>query len=154
MPVLQIRKIGDPVLRSKAKPVTEITKKTLSLIDNMVETMYQAEGVGLAAPQVGVSKRIIVVDTGEGQGLIELINPEIIETEGKDIMEEGCLSVPGQTGKVIRASKVTVKGLNRGGKEVRIRAEGFLARAFQHEIDHLNGILFIDKVVRIGEEMI
>lgn len=105
-------------------------------------------------PQVGVSKRIIVVDTGEGQGLIELINPEIIETEGKDIMEEGCLSVPGQTGKVIRASKVTVKGLNRGGKEVRIRAEGFLARAFQHEIDHLNGILFIDKVVRIGEEMI
>lgn len=148
MAILNIRKIGDPVLRSKAKSVKEVTDKTRDLIDNMAETMYNAPGVGLAAPQVGVLLRVIVVDVDDGNGLIELINPEIIEaSEEKTIMEEGCLSIPGTTGDVIRSKSITVKGLDRSGKEVLINAKDYLARALQHEIDHLNGVLFTDKVI-------
>jgi len=114
----------------------------------MAETMYNAPGVGLAAPQVGVLQRVIIVDVDDEKGLIELINPEIINlSEEKVIMEEGCLSVPGKTGQVLRPKRVLVRGLNRNGKAVEIKADNLLARALQHEIDHLNGILFIDKIM-------
>lgn len=148
MNLLQIRKIGDPVLRIKAKKIDEVTKKTNNLIDNMFDTMYAEDGVGLAAPQIGISKRIAVVDIREDNKIV-LINPEIIEEEGKAVMEEGCLSIPGETGDVIRAEKIKVKTLDRDGNEIEFKAEGLKARAIQHEIDHLDGILFIDKVVKI-----
>ncbi|ADO76901.1 peptide deformylase [Halanaerobium praevalens] len=150
MALLKVREIGDPVLRTKAKEIDEVNKKTNELIDNMFETMYAEDGVGLAAPQIGMLKRIAVVDIREGNKVI-LINPEIIEKEGKAIMEEGCLSIPGETGDVIRAEKIKVKSLNRKGKEVTFLAEGFEARAIQHEIDHLDGILFVDKIIKIAE---
>ncbi|ADQ15005.1 peptide deformylase [Halanaerobium hydrogeniformans] len=150
MAVLKLREIGDPVLRSKAKKVDKITPKTIQLIDNMFETMYAEEGVGLAAPQVGILKRIAVIDIGEGNKIV-LINPEIIEENGKMIMEEGCLSIPGRTGEVIRSKEIKVSSLNRDGEEIEIIAEGFEARAIQHEIDHLDGVLFIDKMVELVE---
>jgi peptide deformylase len=148
MSPLQIRKIGDPVLRTKAKKIDEITEKINDLIDNMFETMSSEDGIGLAAPQVGILKRIAVVDIQEDNKIV-LINPEIIEEEGKAVMEEGCLSIPGETGDVIRAEKIKVKTLDRDGNEIEFKAEGLEARAIQHEIDHLDGILFIDKVVKI-----
>jgi peptide deformylase len=148
MSPLQIRKIGDPVLRTKAKKIDEITEKINDLIDNMFETMYSEDGIGLAAPQVGILKRIAIVDIQEDNKIV-LINPEIIEEEGKAVMEEGCLSIPGETGDVIRAEKIKVKTLDRDGNEIEFKAEGLEARAIQHEIDHLDGILFIDKVVKI-----
>jgi peptide deformylase len=138
---------GDEVLREKAKEVPKITANILKLLDNMRDTMYANKGVGLAAPQIGISKRVIVVDVGEG--LIELINPVIYEAAGQSTETEGCLSIPDLAGDVVRAQKVAVKGLNRSGKEIAINAEGYLARAFQHEIDHLEGILFIDKAVNV-----
>jgi len=150
MSLLNVREIGDPVLRSKAKEIDGVNKKTLTLIDNMFDTMYEEDGVGLAAPQVGILKRIAVVDIREGNK-ITLINPEIIEEEGKAIMEEGCLSIPGETGDVIRAEKIKVRTLNKEGKEIEFEAEGFEARAIQHEIDHLDGVLFVDKIVKIAE---
>jgi peptide deformylase len=150
MALLKIREIGDPVLRSKAKEIDEVNKKTNDLIDNMFETMYEEDGVGLAAPQVGMLKRIAVVDIREGNKVV-LINPEIIEEEGKAIMEEGCLSIPGETGDVIRAEKIKVRSLDREGSQIEFEAEGFEARAIQHEIDHLNGVLFVDKIVKIAE---
>jgi peptide deformylase len=144
MAVYQIVKKGDPILREKAKEVKEINDSILRLLDNMKETMYAANGVGLAAPQIGVSKRVIVVDIGDEE-LFELINPQIVFSEGLETDTEGCLSVPGIVGEVARAKKIKIKGLNRQGKTVEIEAEDLLARAFQHEMDHLEGILFIDK---------
>jgi peptide deformylase len=150
MALLQIREIGDPVLRSKAKKIDAVNKKTNDLIDNLFDTMYAEDGVGLAAPQVGILKRIAVVDIREGNKVI-LINPEIIAEEGKAIMEEGCLSIPGETGDVIRSQKIKVKSLNREGKLIEFEAEGFEARAIQHEMDHLDGVLFVDKIVKLVE---
>lgn len=150
MSPLQIRKNGDPVLRTKTKKIDEITEKINDLIDNMFETMSSEDGIGLAAPQVGILKRIAVVDIQEDNKIV-LINPEIIEEEGKAVMEEGCLSIPGETGDVIRAEKIKVKTLDRDGNEIEFKAEGLEARAIQHEIDHLDGILFLDKVVKIVE---
>ncbi len=145
MTILPIRKLGDPVLRTKAKEVKELSNKTKELLDNMSETMYAAPGVGLAAPQVGILQKIIVIDVDDKHGLIELINPEIIESsEITTIMEEGCLSIPEKTGKVSRPVRVKVKGIDRNGKEIVIEADGLLARVLQHEIDHLEGVLFID----------
>lgn len=148
MAVYNIVKLGDNVLREKAKAVPKITPNIIKLLDNMAETMYYARGVGLAAPQVGISKRIVVVDVGDG--LHELINPEIVHSEGQHIDTEGCLSIPGLVGEVPRAAKVEVKSLDRNGKEFRLQAEGFLARALQHEIDHLDGVLFIDKAKKVS----
>lgn len=146
--ILDIRKIGDPVLRTKSKEVSEVTDKTKELLENMAETMYAASGVGLAAPQVGILQQIVVIDVGDEHGLVQLINPVITEQSNeKEILEEGCLSIPDRNGEVIRSKKVTVKALNREGKEIKIRADGYMARAIQHEVDHLNGILFIDKVI-------
>lgn len=144
--LLNIRKNGDPVLRMKSDEVGEIDEEIEELVENMFETMYSANGVGLAAPQVGISKRMIVVDTGDLP--IALINPVILERSGEDTSVEGCLSVPGVQGEVTRAERVCVKGMTLDGKEYEFCAEGLLARAFQHEIDHLDGILFIDKAER------
>lgn len=142
MPTMDIKKAGNKVLKEIAAPVEKIDRKIKQLLDNMAETMYAADGVGLAAPQVGVSLRIVVIDVGEG--LLELINPEIISKEGSETDTEGCLSVPGMYGEVERYASVTVEALNRSGKKFRINGSGLLARALQHEIDHLNGILFIE----------
>ena len=145
MAVLQIREVGDPVLRTTANEVTEINDKLKDLLDKMKETMYDAKGVGLAAPQVGISKRVVVVDIGNG--VHELINPEIESLSDKTyIDEEGCLSIPGQSGKVERAYQIKVTALNREGKEFELEAEGLLARVIQHEVDHLEGKLFTDYV--------
>ncbi|KUO52439.1 MAG: peptide deformylase [Desulfitibacter sp. BRH_c19] len=149
MAIYQIVKVGDNILREKAKPVPKINSSIIKLLDNMKDTMDDALGVGLAAPQVGVSKRVIVIDIGEG--LIEFINPEITSSEGIKKEVEGCLSVPGVKGEVSRAERVIVTGLNRNGDQIEIKAEGLLARALQHEIDHLEGVLFIDIANNIEE---
>lgn len=143
MAIYQIVEIGSEVLREKAVPVKEITPNIEKLLDNMLDTLYDANGVGLAAPQVGVSKRVVVIDVGEGP--LELINPVITAKEGEDLDDEGCLSIPGITGQVARAAKVKVEALNRQGELQVIEGEGLLARCLQHEIDHLEGILFVDK---------
>lgn len=148
MAVYKIVEEGDEVLRLQAKKVETITPNVCKLLDNLRDTLEDSEtGVGLAAPQIGISKRAIVVSYDEA--LYELINPEITSREGQDTDIEGCLSLPGLIGDVTRSEKVTVKGLNRQGEEVIIKAEGYLARIFQHEIDHLDGILFIDKAENI-----
>ncbi|MDU1203669.1 MAG: peptide deformylase [Clostridiales bacterium] len=146
MALRQIVKIGEPVLRKKSKVVKEINDRLIDLLDDMADTMYEADGVGLAAPQVGILKRVVVVDIGDG--LIELINPEIIEAEGEYLDNEGCLSVPGESGDVLRPYRVKVRALNRFGETIEIEGEELLARAFCHEIDHLDGILYVDKVVK------
>ncbi|HHW56480.1 MAG TPA: peptide deformylase [Clostridia bacterium] len=153
MAIRYIRKIGDEVLRKKAKPVTEINSHIITILEDMAQTMYLNEGVGLAANQIGVLRRLIVIDVGEG--LLEFINPEIVYGEGEQIGPEGCLSIPGVFGEVKRPQKVKVKYLDREGKEREIEGEDLLARALCHEIDHLNGVLFIDKVIRFldKEEM-
>ena len=156
MAVLEIKTYPDKVLKEKALLVEEINSDIQCLIDDMIETMYAAPGIGLAAPQVGVSKRIIIVDVSmredEKAPLIVLINPEIAAYEGETDSEEGCLSLPGYTTNVKRAEKVLVRGLNREGLPVEIKGEGLLSRAVQHEIDHLNGTLLIDRISSIKRE--
>ncbi len=147
MAVYKIVEDGDPVLRRKCKPVPEITPNILKLLTNMADTMYANRGVGLAAPQIGISKRVIVVDVGEK--LYEMINPVILDSKGEQCGEEGCLSFPDIFGEVTRAEEVLVKALNKEGQTVEVRAKGYLARAFQHEIDHLDGCLFIDKAKNV-----
>ena len=150
MAIYQIVKSDDEVLRQQAKEIEEVTPQICKLLDNLRDTLYATSyGVGLAAPQIGISKRAIVVDIDNE--LFELINPVVIEQEGLAVDTEGCLSVPGIVGEVIRAQKVSVKALNREGEKIVIVAEGLLARAFQHEIDHLDGILFIDKAEDIRQ---
>lgn len=144
MAIRKILRDGDETLRKTSKPVEKITPNILTLIDDMFDTMYKADGVGLAAPQVGILKRIIVIDVGEGP--IELINPEIIEKNGSQCDIEGCLSVPNQVGKVTRPKTVKVQGMNKDGEEIILEGSDLLARAFCHEIDHLNGVLFTDLV--------
>lgn len=149
MALRQIRTLGDDLLRKKSRKVDVINKRILTLIEDMKETMYKANGVGLAAPQVGVLKRLVVIDVGEGP--IVLINPQILESSGSQIGEEGCLSIPGREEDVERPNYVKVKALNEKGEEIIIEGEELLARAICHEIDHLLGILFIDKAIK-GEE--
>lgn len=143
MSKLKILVAGDPVLRQKAAEVERMDKKTLRLLDDMAETMYAADGVGLAAPQIGVSKRIVVIDVGEG--LLELINPVITYSEGAAVGPEGCLSVPDYDGEVERAEFVHCEYYDRKGHKMLIKADGLLAVCIQHELDHLDGVLFIDK---------
>ncbi|MDK2814180.1 MAG: peptide deformylase [Thermoanaerobacter sp.] len=150
MAIRYVRKIGDEVLRKKAKPVTEINSHILTILEDMAQTMYLNDGVGLAANQIGVLRRLVVIDVGEG--LLELINPEIVYEEGEQVGAEGCLSIPGVVGEVKRPKKVKVKYLDREGKEREIEGEDLLARALCHEIDHLNGVLFIDKAIRFLDE--
>jgi peptide deformylase len=145
MTVKSILAFGDPILRKIAKQVVELNTKTIKLLDDMAETLYARDGrAGLAAPQVGILRRMIVMDCGEG--LIELINPEVIEMNGEQMGTEACLSFPGYLGYVKRANQVKIKSLNRKGEQIIIGGEGYLARCMQHEIDHLNGVLFIDRV--------
>ncbi len=153
MTVRKIYTLGEPVLRRPAKKVSQFNKALQELVDDMAETMRSADGVGLAAPQIGVSQRVIVVQLPEEYDhplagkLFALVNPEIVERSAEEEVEnEGCLSIPNIIGPVRRALKVTVKGKDVRGRPTRVEAEGFLARAFQHEIDHLDGILFIDRV--------
>ena len=145
MAIRNIREIGDPVLNKSCKTVTEITDRTRQLIDDMFETMYDAEGVGLAAPQVGILKRIVVVDV-TGEDPILLINPVIMETSGEQTGNEGCLSVPGKTGVVTRPNYVKVKAYNENMEPFEIEGTELLARAFCHEIEHLDGHLYVEKV--------
>jgi len=148
MAILEIKKFNAPILRKKAKKVEKVDKKVKSLVLNMVQTMKNGQGIGLAAPQVGISERIIVVmsDFRSGQSL-GLINPKIVKkSEEKEIGEEGCLSFPGIFLKIKRAKEVEVKGLDIEGKEIKIKTKGLLARVFQHEIDHLDGILFFNRL--------
>ncbi|MGI6707023.1 MAG: peptide deformylase [Clostridia bacterium] len=147
MAIRNILKEGDETLRKVSRPVAKIDQRILTLLDDMAETMYDADGVGLAAPQVGILKRVIVIDIRDEQGLICLINPEIIEANGEQVDEEGCLSIPGKRGLVKRPSLVKVKGLNRKGETIILTGTGLLATALCHEIDHLDGILFTDKVI-------
>lgn len=147
MAVLDIRKAGDKILKEKAAPVTRIDRRIKKLLDDMAQTMYEANGVGLAAPQVGLSLRVIVVDAGTG--LIEFINPVIVDREGSESGAEGCLSIPGVFGEVERSLKVTVEGFSRAGRKVTVSETGFAARALQHEIDHLEGVLFIERATTI-----
>lgn len=156
MPLLDIVSIPEQVLRKKARKVTEFGSDLQNLINDMVETMRQAPGVGLAAPQVNVSSRVIVVEFGDEEDeeapkkLYTLVNPEIIRSSTeKEMGIEGCLSIPDFIGEVERNSEVTIKAQNRRGQPVRIKAEGWLARIFQHEIDHLEGVLFIDRADRV-----
>lgn len=144
MAIRVIRTEEDPVLRKISKPVKEVTPKIITLIDDMLDTMYEAMGVGLAAPQVGILKRIVVIDVGEGP--IVLINPQIVETDGEQTGEEGCLSVPGKSGLVTRPDYVKVKALDEDMKEIELEGNGLLARAFCHEIDHLDGKMYVDLV--------
>ena len=153
MAIRIVRKEGDEVLRKKAKPVEEINDKITVLLKDMVETMYKYDGVGLAAPQIGVLKRIVVIDAGEK--LYELINPVIIDKSGEQNYIEGCLSIPGVYGEVIRPAKVKVEAMDANGSPVTVEGEGMLAVVLCHEIDHLDGILYKDKAIRMmtKEEM-
>ena len=146
MAIRNIREDGDDVLRKVCKPVEKMTERLNTLIDDMFDTMYEANGVGLAAPQVGVLRRIVVIDVMDGNPLV-LINPEIIESDGEQIGPEGCLSLPGLQGDVARPNHVIVKALDRDMKEITVEGEELLARALCHEIDHLDGILYKDLVI-------
>ena len=145
MAILRIVKEGDDTLRKISRPVKQIDKRILELLDDMRQTMYANDGVGLAAPQVGILRRVVVIDVGDE--LYELINPEIVSTEGDVVDVEGCLSVPGRRGKVARPETVTVRALDRKGELREYTGTGLLARAFCHEIDHLDGTLYLDKMI-------
>lgn len=148
MAALPIRLYGDPVLREECAPVAEIDGDVGELIRNLVESVLEAEGLGLAAPQIGVPRRVIVVmePTGDDKTYLALINPEIVSACGEETAEEGCLSIPGICEKVSRPQSVVVSGLNESGERVTLEATGMMARAFCHEIDHLDGVMFVDKI--------
>jgi len=145
MAIRRIYRAGDDVLAKTAHPVTKIDRRVTGLINDMAETMYAADGCGLAAPQVGILRRVVVIDVGDG--LCELINPIILSTEGSEVADEGCLSLPGRRGTVERPKRVGVSALNRKGEALEFTAEGFFARAICHEVDHLNGELYTAKMI-------
>ncbi|MBV6712842.1 peptide deformylase [Paenibacillus chitinolyticus] len=149
MAIRMIVKEGDSVLRETAKQVTKFNSNLHKLLDDMADTMYDAPGVGLAAPQVGILKRVIVMDVGDENGLIEIVNPVVVEQNGEQIGPEGCLSIPGLEGEVKRPFKVKVKGQDRNGEEFELEGEELLARCIMHEVDHLNGVLFTDLAIRL-----
>ncbi len=151
MAIRQIIQLGDPTLRKKSFEVTDFGKKTHELLDDMKETLIKANGAGLAAPQVGVLRRIFIVT--DGNDFIECINPVILKSSGKQVGQEGCLSVKGKWGEVERPNKVTVKAFDRYGKPFTVKAEGFMARAFCHENDHLDGIVYVDKAINLTEDV-
>lgn len=157
MGVREIKRFPETVLRKKAELVTEINGEMKRLVDDMIETMHSAPGVGLAAPQIGISLQVIVIDTSVGEdpdAVLVLLNPEIVSQSGSSLMEEGCLSVPWVAAELERFEKVTISGINLQGEEVEIEAEGLMARVFQHEIDHLNGSLYWDRLGKIKKEQL
>ena len=143
MAIRNIRKMGDEVLRKPSKEIKEMTSRPMLLIEDMFDTMYEAYGVGLAAPQVGILKRLVVIDTYEGQPLV-LINPKIVENDGEQIGDEGCLSLPGKVAVVKRPNHVVCEALDQDMNPIRVEGEGLLARAICHELDHLDGVLYPD----------
>ncbi len=146
MAIRKIVKLGeDDILRKHCRKVDKFDKRLGVLLDDMAETLYDADGAGLAAPQVGILKRAVVIDVGEG--LIELVNPEILSSEGEQMCIEGCLSVPGRRGRVLRPEKVRVHAQDRKGRHIELEGEGFLANAICHELDHLDGIIYVDKMI-------
>lgn len=147
MAIRQIRVEGDEILKKKSRPVEELNDKIQELIDDMLETMYKANGVGLAAVQVGVLKQVIVIDIDDGNGPLVLINPKIIKEKGEQEVEEGCLSFPNKFAKVIRPAEITIEALDRDGKTIRVKGKELMAQAISHEIDHLNGSVFVDKIL-------
>ena len=147
MAIRQIREEGDEILKKKSREIEVVDDKLQILIDDMIETMHKYNGVGLAAVQVGVLKRVLVIDLYDDKGAIVLINPEIIKTKGEQEVEEGCLSFPNQFAKIIRPMEVVVEALDRNGKKIKIKAKELLAQAICHEVDHLNGEVFIDKII-------
>ena len=147
MAIRTIRQEGDEILKKKSRQVEEINDKIQELIDDMLETMYKANGVGLAAVQVGVLKQVVVIDIDDGNGPLILINPKIIKEKGEQEVEEGCLSFPNKFAKVIRPAEITVEALDRDGKTIKVKAKELMAQAISHEIDHLNGMVFVDKIL-------
>lgn len=147
MAVRNVRYESDEILRKKSRPVEVVDEKIVELVNDMIETMHKYDGVGLAAPQVGVLKRVVVIDLYDGHEPYVLINPEIIKTKGEQEVDEGCLSFPNKFAKVVRPLEVTAKALDINGKEYKIKGKGLLAQAIAHEIDHLEGILFVDKII-------
>ena len=144
MAIRQIRENGNEILRKKSKEVEKVDEKIVELLNDMLETMHKYNGVGLAAPQVGILKRVIVIDLYDGNEPLKLVNPVILKTKGKQEVEEGCLSFPNQYAKVVRPEEIVAEALNEKGEKIKIKAKGLLAQAICHEIDHLNGILFVD----------
>ncbi len=147
MAIRQIREEGDEILKKKSREVEQIDDKIRELLDDMVETMHKYNGVGLAAVQVGILKRLIVIDLYDDKGPIKLINPVIIKEKGEQEVEEGCLSFPNKYAKIIRPAEVVVEALNENGEKIKIKAKDLLAQALSHEIDHLNGITFVEKMI-------
>ena len=152
-----IRIYGDPVLRIKAEPVAEVDDDIRELVDRMVDAMFDNIGLGLAAPQVGVSKRLVVIDTSFGEDeehILVLINPEILETEGEVSLQEGCLSVPGVFEDLVRPEKVIVRFVDTDGRKLKVEADGMLSRVIQHEMDHLEGVLFVDRLSTVKRSLL
>lgn len=147
MAIRKIRENGDEILRKKSREIEVIDDKIVELLDDMLETMHRYNGVGLAAPQVGVLKRAIVIDLYDGNEPLKLINPKIVKTKGTQEVEEGCLSFPNQYAKIIRPEEIVAEALNTEGKKIKIKAKGLLAQAICHEVDHLDGILFVDNMI-------
>ena len=142
-----VREYGDEILRKKSRQVEEVNDKIRELLDDMVETMHKYNGVGLSAVQVGILKRVVVIDLDDDNGPLKLVNPVILKTKGKQEVEEGCLSFPNQYGKIIRPMEVVAEALDENGKKIKIKAKGLLAQAICHELDHLEGILFVDNIM-------
>lgn len=147
MAIRNIREDGDEILRKKSREVEKVDDKIREILNDMVDTMHKFNGVGLAGPQIGILKRLVVIDLYDDKGPIKLVNPEIIKEKGTQEVEEGCLSFPNKFAKVIRPEEVTIKALDENGKQIKISAKGLLAQAISHEIDHLNGVLFVDKMI-------
>ena len=147
MAIRIVRENGDEILRKKSREVEVVDDRIRELLDDMVETLHSYNGVGLAGPQIGILKRIVVIDLYDDKGPIKLVNPRIVKQKGEQEVEEGCLSFPNQFAKIIRPAEVTIEALNENGKKVKIKGEGLLAQAISHEIDHLDGILFVDKII-------
>ena len=147
MAIRIVRENGDEILRKKAREVEAVDDKIRQILDDMVETMHQFNGVGLAGPQIGILKRLVVIDLYDDNGPIKLVNPRMVEQKGEQEVEEGCLSFPNQYAKLIRPAQVVVEAQDENGETIRIEAEGLLAQALSHELDHLEGILFVDKMI-------
>lgn len=147
MAIRIIREDGDEILRKRSREVEIVDDKIRQILEDMVDTMHQSNGVGLAGPQIGLLKRLVVIDLYDDNGPIKLVNPKIIKQEGEQEVEEGCLSFPNQFAKIIRPAKVTIEALNENGEKIKIEGEGLLAQAISHELDHLDGILFVDKII-------
>ena len=147
MAIRMVRENGDEVLRKRAREVEVVDDKVRELLDDMVETLHAYNGVGLAAPQVGILKRVVVIDLYDDKGPMKLVNPKIVKQKGEQEVEEGCLSFPNQFAKIIRPAEVIIEALNENGKKIKIKGEGLLAQALSHELDHLDGVLFVDKII-------